>query len=48
MKSKANPRKIDPILKKPNTNSAGGVAQGIGPEFKCQYRKKGRMEGRKE
>jgi hypothetical protein len=27
----------DPILKTPNTKRAGGVAQGIGPEFKLQY-----------
>jgi hypothetical protein len=29
----------DPILK-PSTKSAGGVAQGEGPEFKVQYCKK--------
>jgi hypothetical protein len=26
-----------PILKKPITQRAGGVAQGVGPEFKPQY-----------
>jgi hypothetical protein len=26
--------------KKPNTKRTGGVAQGIGPEFKFQYKKK--------
>jgi hypothetical protein len=30
----------DPILKKPITKRAFGVAQGIGPEFKPQYHKK--------
>jgi hypothetical protein len=30
----------DPISKIPNTKRAGGVAQGVGPEFKPQYRKK--------
>jgi hypothetical protein len=29
----------DPILKKPITKKAGGVAQGKGPEFKLQYHK---------
>jgi hypothetical protein len=29
----------DPILKIPNTKRAGGVAQGVGPEFKARYRK---------
>jgi hypothetical protein len=28
-----------PYLKKSFTKKAGGVAQGIGPEFKPQYRK---------
>jgi hypothetical protein len=28
---------LDPILKKPMTKRAGGVAQGVGPEFKPQY-----------
>jgi hypothetical protein len=27
-------------LKIPNTKRAGGVAKGVGPEFKPQYRKK--------
>jgi hypothetical protein len=27
----------DPILKKPITEKAGGVAWGVGPEFKPQY-----------
>jgi hypothetical protein len=26
----------DPISKIPNTKRAGGVAQGVGPEFKAQ------------
>jgi hypothetical protein len=30
----------DPISKIPNTKKAGGVAQGVGPEIKPQYRKK--------
>jgi hypothetical protein len=30
----------DPISKIPNTKGAGGVAQGVGPEFKPQYLKK--------
>jgi hypothetical protein len=29
----------DPILKKPYTKRAGGVAQGESPEFKPQYHK---------
>jgi hypothetical protein len=31
----------DPILKKTNTKEGctGGVAQGVGPKFKCQYNK---------
>jgi hypothetical protein len=35
-------------LKIPNTKRAGGVAQGVGPEFKPWYRKKRRKEGRKK
>jgi hypothetical protein len=27
----------DPISKKPFTKKTGGVAQGVGPEFKSQY-----------
>jgi hypothetical protein len=27
----------DPISKKPFTKWAGGVAKGVGPEFKLQY-----------
>jgi hypothetical protein len=27
----------DPILKIPNTKRAGGVVQGVGPEFKSKY-----------
>jgi hypothetical protein len=27
----------DPISKIPNTRRIGGVAQGVGPEFKPQY-----------
>jgi hypothetical protein len=30
----------DPIPKIPNTKSAGGVVQGVGPEFKSQSTKK--------
>jgi uncharacterized protein YdcH (DUF465 family) len=30
----------DPLLKKPFTKRAGGVAQAVGPEFKSQYHKK--------
>jgi hypothetical protein len=30
----------DPILKNSSQKSAGGVAQGVGPEFKPQYQKK--------
>jgi hypothetical protein len=30
----------DPITKIPNTKRAGGVAHGVGPEFKHQYCKK--------
>jgi hypothetical protein len=30
----------DPILKNPITKKGGGVAQGVGPEFKSQYFKK--------
>jgi hypothetical protein len=30
----------DPISKIPNTKRAGGVAQGVGPEFKPWYHKK--------
>jgi hypothetical protein len=30
----------DPISKKPNTKTAGGVAPDVGPEFKLQYHKK--------
>jgi hypothetical protein len=29
-----------PISKIPNTKKASGVAQGVDPEFKPQYRKK--------
>jgi hypothetical protein len=31
---------VRPYLKKPSQKRAGGVAQGKGPEFKPQYRKK--------
>jgi hypothetical protein len=34
---------VRPYLKKPFTKRAGGVAQGIGPEFKPQYRKKKKL-----
>jgi hypothetical protein len=30
----------DPVLKIPITKRVGGVAQGVGPEFKPQYQKK--------
>jgi hypothetical protein len=30
----------DPISKTPITKRAGGVVQGVGPEFKPQYHKK--------
>jgi hypothetical protein len=30
----------DPILKKPSQKRAGGVVQGVGPEFKPQYHQK--------
>jgi hypothetical protein len=30
----------DPISKEPIIKKAGGVAQGVGPEFKPQYLKK--------
>jgi hypothetical protein len=30
-------RSQDPISKKPSQERAGGIAQGVGPEFKCQY-----------
>jgi hypothetical protein len=29
----------DPILKNPSQKRAGGMAQGVGPEFKPQYHK---------
>jgi hypothetical protein len=29
-----------PYLKKPISKKTGGVAQGVGPEFKPQYQKK--------
>jgi hypothetical protein len=34
----------DPISKKPITKKAGGVAQGVSPEFKPQYCQKKRKE----
>jgi hypothetical protein len=37
----------EPILKIPNTKRAGGVAQGVGPEFKSEYQKK-KKERKKE
>jgi hypothetical protein len=30
----------DPVLKNPSQKRAGGVGQGIGPEFKLQYHQK--------
>jgi hypothetical protein len=33
----ANSSTRDPISKKPSIKRAGGVAQGVGPEFKPQY-----------
>jgi hypothetical protein len=35
-------------LKKPFTKRAGGVAQGVGPEFKPQYHKKKKKKKRKK
>jgi hypothetical protein len=32
----------DPISKNPSQKRSGGMAQGVGPEFKPQYRKKKR------
>jgi hypothetical protein len=37
----------DPISKKPITKRAGRVTQGIGPEFKPQYRKKKKKRKKK-
>jgi hypothetical protein len=34
----------DPILKKPSQKRAGGMVQGVDPEFKSQYCKKKRKE----
>jgi hypothetical protein len=34
----------DPISKIPNTKRSGGVAQGVGPEFKPWYHKKKRRK----
>jgi hypothetical protein len=36
------------VWKKPITKRAGGVAQGIGPEFKAQYHKKKKTIGHKK
>jgi hypothetical protein len=36
-----------PISKKPSQKRAGGVAQGVGPEFKPQYHKKEEEEEKK-
>jgi hypothetical protein len=33
------PAQADPILKNTSQKKAGGVAQGVGPEFKPQYHK---------
>jgi hypothetical protein len=33
--------------KKPSQKRAGGVAQGVGPEFKSQYHKKKKTERKK-
>jgi hypothetical protein len=38
----------DPISKIPNTKRAGGVAQGVGPEFKLQYHKKKKRRRRRK
>jgi hypothetical protein len=35
-----------PCLKKHNTKRAGGIAQGVGPEFKPQYHKNKRLQGK--
>jgi hypothetical protein len=37
----------DPISKISNTKRGGGVAQGVGPEFKLQYHKKKKKWGLK-
>jgi hypothetical protein len=35
----------DPILKKSITKNTGGVAQGVGPEFKpCHYKKQNKTK----
>jgi hypothetical protein len=34
----------DPISKNPSQKRAGGVAQGEGLEFKCQYQKKNKQK----
>jgi hypothetical protein len=39
----SQPRQVvprDPSLKNPSQKRAGGVSQGVGPEFKTQYLKK--------
>jgi hypothetical protein len=35
----------DPISRNPSQKRAGGVAQGVGPEFKSQYHKKKKSTG---
>jgi hypothetical protein len=37
----------DTIVKKPFTKKSGGVAQGVHPKFKPQYRKKNAVKRRK-
>jgi hypothetical protein len=37
-------RSKDPISKHPSQKRAGGMAQGIGPEFKPQYKKKNKVK----
>jgi hypothetical protein len=31
---------LDPVLKNPSQKRAGGMAEGVGPEFKPQYHQK--------
>jgi hypothetical protein len=41
-------RSVRPYLRKkknPSQEKAGGLAQGVGPEFKPQYHKKKKKEG---
>jgi hypothetical protein len=38
---------VRPYLENPSQKRAGGVAQGVGPEFKSQYYKKKKKERKK-